>query len=963
MRFIRLGLIALPAIFVQFQPLVSAHAAPVKVNGSVPASTFEPGFRLSPDGSHVLYYIDQETPSIVDLYIAPVAGGSPVKLNGATGGLRYLLDAPFTPDGSHVLYIADEGTPNEFNLYIVPGSGGPALQLNGPISIDPSVVELSHDGDRVLYAADQDLFVVETSGDDTVEFNLPIPQFGGSGFAGSRFSPDDSKVLIVGSLDTADIPELYIVPAEGGTPLKLNGLLAQDASIDGRDVQFTPTGSHVVFAAEPSTLGKFELFSVPAAGGTPVKLNGTMTPGGSIDTDFLISPDGNDVVYVADQDTDGETELYITSVAGGTPLKLNGPLWPGGDVDDDGLQFSPDGSHILFVPVVSGAGIQELFIVPRTGGTPIKLNGPLAPGGDVIATVRGIQFTQDGSQVLYVADQDTDGVTELYVVSATGGVPIKLNSALPSGGDIRSDIHQSPDGKRLVYWGDQDTDQVNEIYIVPIAGGTPVKLSGTLGEGEDTEFPIFTPDGSRVLYRVYDSSFNGDIYSRVVRQHMAGAAGLWHTAATWEHGETPDEVMHIVLNTPAVVTATGSSGPQIANMIDLGGGAATSTLVLETGATLTSVNRFAIHDNGVLRGDGQLNADLVVADGGEIRVAAGDRLHISGNTLVNSGRIEAIGTSLDQAEIEFDTAVVNGASTGLITAAHSHLQFDEGLTNNGELTITDGQNHVFGEINNTGKIVVSAGASVTFNGNLVQNGVLTISKVGNTSSSATFLGDVSGSGTLDGGGDVVLEGNLSPGNSPGTISFENNILLGDETTVEIEIGGMSAGVNFDTIEVDGALSLNGVLSVVLIDAGSGAYLPEGGSQFEIVSATDNISGTFDDEQLPGPRGGVSWDIAYGSQSLTLHVSGVRGDYNYDSIVDASDYAVWRRLFGTGNPMADGSGDGLVNSADFDVWRSHFGQPAIGGTALDHSASVPEPASCILLAVCAFVIAGQTRRRR
>ena len=59
----------------------------------------------------------------------------------------------------------------------------------------------------------------------------------------------------------------------------------------------------------------------------------------------------------------------------------------------------------------------------------IKLNGELPSGGNVDSY--GLQFSPDGSRVLYRADQDRYRVWELYSVPATGGTPIKLNSALP----------------------------------------------------------------------------------------------------------------------------------------------------------------------------------------------------------------------------------------------------------------------------------------------------------------------------------------------------------------------------------------------------------------------------------------------------------------------------------------------------------------------------------------------------
>jgi hypothetical protein len=61
------------------------------------------------------------------------------------------------------------------------------------------------------------------------------------------------------------------------------------------------------------------------------------------------------------------------------------------------------------------------------------------------------------------------------------------------------------------------------------------------------------------------------------------------------------------------------------------------------------------------------------------------------------------------------------------------------------------------------------------------------------------------------------------------------------------------------------------------------------------------------------------------------------------VVDAADYVVWRKGFGT-----------IYTENDFNIWRAHFGQSFISGTGSGASANavVPEPATIILLLVAA-----------
>jgi predicted outer membrane repeat protein len=61
-----------------------------------------------------------------------------------------------------------------------------------------------------------------------------------------------------------------------------------------------------------------------------------------------------------------------------------------------------------------------------------------------------------------------------------------------------------------------------------------------------------------------------------------------------------------------------------------------------------------------------------------------------------------------------------------------------------------------------------------------------------------------------------------------------------------------------------------------------------------------------------------------------------GDYNFNGIVDAADYSVWRDTLGSTTDLrADSSGptvgtpNGIVDQADYDFWKSHFGNTLTG----------------------------------
>ena len=74
-----------------------------------------------------------------------------------------------------------------------------------------------------------------------------------------------------------------------------------------------------------------------------------------------------------------------------------------------------------------------------------------------------------------------------------------------------------------------------------------------------------------------------------------------------------------------------------------------------------------------------------------------------------------------------------------------------------------------------------------------------------------------------------------------------------------------------------------------------------------------------------------------------------GDYNFNGIVDAADYTVWRDTLGSTTDLrADASGptvgtpNGIIDQADYDFWKSHVGNTLAGAAAT--TSAPPSPPS-------------------
>ena len=206
-------------------------------------------------------------------------------------------------------------------------------------------------------------------------------------------------------------------------------------------------------------------------------------------------------------------------------------------------------------------------------------------------------------------------------------------------------------------------------------------------------------------------------------------------------------------------------------------------------------------------------------------------------------------------------------------------------------------------------------------------------------------GSLSGSGQIiTGSGPIPGQvenrgGTVSPGNGVGSLEISGRFSNGADGTLVIEIGGLVAETGFDVLVVDGAVALAGILDVSLVDLGSGLFDPQLGDTFEILTASDGLSGFFDTLTLPA---GYDWLVKYNANSVEL-ISTIPGDFDGDVDADADDLAIWQASYGDPNGYTGGN---------FLEWQRNFGS---GGT-LAASTAVPEPGSlALLLAACGLAL--------
>ncbi len=366
---------------------------------------------------------------------------------------------------------------------------------------------------------------------------------------------------------------------------------------------------------------------------------------------------------------------------------------------------------------------------------------------------------------------------------------------------------------------------------------------------------------------------------------ISDSDGSWHDDSNWIFGTAPVSGQNVVIDRPGVeLTVTYSSGTtEIASLTSeeslvVSGGSlsllATSTIsssLTLSGGTLTgsgdlTISGLTTWSSGTLSG-----TEAFMADGGMSLEFITKTL--DGRTIDNSGFASWSAGSINAS---------NGAVFNNLPGATFSCQFNGTIAHfpevgdplhfNNEGTLTKsggtGTTTLHATFANSGTVAAQAGI-LSFNRGLVQIAGGTQLDGGGISISSGFVfdldgGDLTGTGSLT--GTLLSDAVVSPGFSAGALSISDDYAQGTLGDLNIEIGGLSPGDEFDVLTVSDQATLTGTLNIALIDD----FAPELGNAFQIMTYASH-TGTFDTVTGLDIGGDLVFELIYAATGVTLTV--------------------------------------------------------------------------------------------
>ncbi len=636
-----------------------------------------------------------------------------------------------------------------------------------------------------------------------------------------------------GTLTLADNNNNVIVNSGSGSLENQNNTISGSGNIGDNSMAFTNDASGVVDAT--SAHGNSLTINPGAAGATNA---GTLeaSSGGTLVIDNTLTNTGGTI-----------TALAGTGTNAGGSVVINGATITGGTLN------------------TLGTGVNAGVIIAQNNGVlnGVTNKGTIQTPNNTTAFLEGTVTNNGSLQLNSVGNGTFLGIIGNVTLNGTGAVTLSNNGnniifAQTSGNTLTNSSTIQGAGNL----GDSNLTLVNATAGKISANDTTALVIDTGSGGFNNLGTVSAAKGSTLQINPNGQPFLN--FTNAADGTLTG--GTYLATGTIQFGSTGTSI----LNDNANITLTGTS----AQLLNLGGQnlltplasiGAGSSFGVTAGAKFTTVGNFT--NNGTLTVGGNsrfaVNGNLTNFSGTTL---TGGTYNVTGtfqfkdaNIVINAANITLNGTKaliINQNKVNgLAKFATNGAKGSFTLSGNANFTTVGNLANAGTMKVSKGSTLTVA----ANSSYTQTGGKTTVDGTLTTTGTgdITISKGALFGNGGDLNGNVSSSGTINIGDALHKAGTLTVG---GTYTQSSAGVLA------VDIGGLTAGSQFDQLTVTNAASLNGILNLGLING----FVPTLGETFDILNASA-VTGTFSTVNGTGINSNEHFVVVYNPTNVTLDV--------------------------------------------------------------------------------------------
>jgi Tol biopolymer transport system component len=287
-------------------------------------------------------------------------------------------------------------------------------------------------------------------------------------------------------LDSVGIPTAFVTDEGSTTPtLWLTNTAIMSQPRDGRMlvVNITPDGREVAAAKVVDSSGAtLQTLVLPAKVRMPMSM----------------SPDGRTVFFARGGDSVDEFDYYVRDVASGVDTRVT----TRGDREGT-VAFSADSRHVAFYEEGPSSSRADFLVVVDVDGSNRRiLTDSATSTGD---NKGGLAWSPRGDRIVYT--RETDLQSSLWSIALDG----TSRRELTPGFEYASMASYSPDGSSITFSGVPVDGTSGPVWVMSADGTSLRNVTPTLPNGHVTAYPMWSPNGKKLLYVDHDETSQGNL--------------------------------------------------------------------------------------------------------------------------------------------------------------------------------------------------------------------------------------------------------------------------------------------------------------------------------------------------------------------------------------------------------------------------------------------------------------------